>query len=217
MSIKIFLADDHQIVLDGLRNLIESQSDLEIIGTATDGRAAIEQISELKPDLVICDVKMPGMNGMDVARRSRELNPRIKIIALTMHLDLPFMKLMLKAGATGYLHKSSDFGELVFAIHEVMAGKIYLSPSLSGSIAENFVKDPESLETSAFNVLTEREREVVQLMAEGKSTKEIALNLKLSRPTIETHRRRIMNKLNLGSVAELTKYAVREGLTSLQF
>src|SRR5687768_2276249 len=203
MVTKILLADDHQIVREGLKSLLNSHEDMEVVGEARDGRAAVQMAKELAPDVVIMDLGMPHLNGIEATRQITLREPEAKVVALSMHSDRRFMGEMLKAGAKGYLLKDGAFEELATAIRHVIANKVYLSPKIANVVVDDYVR------------LTPREREVLQLMAEGRATKEIAMDLKVSIKTVETHRRQIMEKLGIHSVAELTKYAIREGLTSL--
>ncbi len=215
MSIKILLADDHQITRQGLKALLEKQSDMEVIGEAEQGREAVTLTRQLSPQIVIMDVSMPDLNGMEAAKQITNERPDIKIIALSMHSDSLFVTEMLKSGASGYLLKDCAFEELVQAIRTVNSGKTYLSPSISGVVVSDYVHRLSKPGNSNLEVLTAREREVLQLIAEGKSTKQTALKLHISTKTVETHRRQIMDKLDIHSVAELTKYAIRKGFTSL--
>ena len=215
MSTKILLADDHKITRQGLRSLLENQPDMEVIAEADQGRTAVSLAAELRPNVVIMDVTMPDLNGIEATKQILAHSPNIKIIALSMHSDTLFISEMLKSGASGYLLKDCAFDELADAIRSVVAGKMYLSPSISGIVVDDYLHRLSKVEAPDSNTLTDREREVLQLIAEGKSTKQTALKLHVSIKTIETHRRQIMHKLNIFSVAELTKYAVRKGLTSL--
>lgn len=216
MSIRILVADDHKIVRDGLRALIERQPDMEVVGEAADGRTAVRLVKEMSPDVVIMDISMPDLNGIEAARQILGDSPRVKIIALSMHSDSRFVKEVFKVGASGYLLKECAFEELANAIHTVSVDQIYLSPRITHVVLNDYLSKMSMTETSVFSVLTAREREVLQLMAEGKTTKEIAYSLDLSVKTVEAHRQKIMEKSNIHSVAELTKYAIREGLTSLE-
>ena len=216
MSIRILLADDHKITRQGLRSLLDKQQDMEVVAEAEDGRTAVRLAGELSPNVVIMDVTMPDLNGVEATRQIVGQSPDVKIIALSMHSDTLFVTEMLRSGASGYLLKDCAFEELSRAIHAVVAGKTYLSPSVSGVVVDDYLHRLSKADFSDSQVLTDREREVLQLMAEGKSTKQIALKLHISVKTVETHRRQIMNKLDIHTVAELTKYAVRKGLTSLE-
>jgi len=215
MSIRILLADDHKIVRDGLRALIEKQSGMEVIAEAGDGRSTVQMVQELLPNLVIMDIAMPDMNGIEATRQITATAPNIKIVALSMHSDKRFVAEMLKAGASGYLLKDCAFEELDNAIRAVIANRTYLSPKIADIIIKDYTRLFPKTEFSVFSILTLREREVLQLLAEGKTTKEISSSLNISAKTVETYRKQIMDKLDIHSIAELTKYAVREGLTSL--
>jgi DNA-binding NarL/FixJ family response regulator len=215
MTLRIVLADDHKIVRDGLRNLLERYPDMEVAGEAEDGREALSLARKLSPDVVIMDIAMPDLNGIEATRQILAEIRNVKIIALSMHSDKRFVSEMLKAGASAYLLKDCAFEELVTAIRTIMKGKIYLSPGIAGVVIEDYLSKGSREDASAFSVLSDREREVLQLMVEGKSTKEIAAHLNVSAKTIETHRANIMAKLDIHTIAELTKYAIREGLTSL--
>jgi two-component system response regulator NreC len=216
MSIRILLADDHKITRQGLRSLLEKQPDIEVVAEAEEGRTAVRLVRELVPNVVIMDVSMPDLNGMEATRQIVGEFPNVKIIALSMHSDSLFVTEMLRSGASGYLLKDCAFEELERAIRTVVADKTYLSPSISGLVVDDYLHRLSKADFSDSEVLTDREREVLQLMAEGKSTKQIALRLHISVKTVETHRRQIMNKLDIHTVAELTKYAIRKGLTSLE-
>jgi DNA-binding NarL/FixJ family response regulator len=216
MSIKIILADDHKIVRQGLRNLIEKQSGMKVVAEAEDGRTAVQLAGELLPDVVIMDIAMAGLNGIEATRQILGKTPNIKVIALSMHSDRRFVVEMLKAGASGYLLKDCAFEELATAIHAVMTGKVYLGPRLADLVVREYIHLFQKKEFSVFTILSPREREVLQLLAEGKPTREIASKLQVSVKTVETHRQQIVGKLDIHSIAELTKYAIREGLTSLE-
>ena len=216
MSIRILLADDHKITRQGLRSLLEKQPDMEVVAEAEEGRTAVRLVQELVPNVVIMDVSMPDLNGMEATRRIIAEFPNVKIIALSMHSDSLFVTEMLRSGASGYLLKDCAFEELERAIRTVMANKTYLSPSISGVVVDDYLHRLSKADFSNSEVLSDREREVLQLVAEGKSTKQIALKLHISTKTVETHRRQVMNKLDIHTVAELTKYAIRKGLTSLE-
>jgi len=216
MSIRILLADDHKITRQGLRSLLDKQSDMEVVAEAEEGRTTVRLVRELLPDVVIMDVTMPDLNGMEAARQITREFGNVRIVALSMHSDSLFVTEMLKSGASGYLLKDCAFEELARAIRAVVAGKTYLSPSISGVVVDDYLHRLSKADFSGLDVLTSREREVLQLLAEGRSTKQIALKLHISVKTVETHRRQIMNKLDIHTVAELTKYAIRKGLTSLE-
>lgn len=212
MEIKIVLADDHKILRDGLRNIIEKISNFKVIAEATDGRAAVKLCAELKPDVVVMDIAMPGLNGVEASRQILQENPDIKIIALSMHSNKQFITGMLKAGAYGYLLKDSDSEELITAIKTVARNQKYISQKISGIIINEFVSTLQEDEA----VLSSREKEILQLIAEGKSSKEIGEILFLSSKTVDAHRKNIMDKLDLHTIPELTKYAIKSGLTSIE-
>ena len=242
---KVLLADDHRIVREGLKSLLNSQPDLEVVAEASDGRQAVEMARDLSPDVVVMDVAMPLLNGIEATRQIASDGTAMKVVALSMHSDRRYVSEALKAGASGYVLKDGAFDELVSAIRSVVADQVYLSPRVAGVVIEDYVRriparggrgngggngngsghshgahpgtdDAQHARRGAFDTLTPREREVLQLMAEGFATKEVAHRLHVSVKTVETHRRQIMEKLDMHSVAELTKYAIREGLTTLE-
>ncbi len=213
MKIRIVLADDHQIVREGLHALIATERDLVVVAEAEDGRTAVQLVADHEPDVVIMDIGMPELNGVDATRQILAHHPGIKVIALSMHSDSRFVTGMLKAGAAGYLLKNCACDELVNAINTVMQHRIYLSPSITGVVIEDYIRRSAAIEEP---VLTQREREVLQLLAEGKATREIAEKLHVSAKTVATHRQNIMDKLDLHSVAQLTQYAISQGLVTLQ-
>lgn len=215
MSIKILLAEDHRITRQGLRSLIEKQSDMEVVAEAENGRLAVSLTREMLPDVIIMDVTMPELNGMEATKQIKSENQHAKIIALSMHSDSLFVTEMLKSGASGYLLKDCAFEDLIRAIRVVIEGKTYLSPAISGIVVDAFLNRSSENDAASSDTLSDREREVLQLMAEGVTTKQIGLKLHISVKTVETHRRQLMQKLDLYTVAELTKYAIRKGLTSL--
>ena len=214
MKIKVLLADDHKIFRDGLRTLIEKEG-MEVVGEAENGRKAIKLVEKLMPNMIIMDVSMPDMNGIEATRKIIAGIPGVKVIALSMHSDRRFVLGMLEAGASGYLLKDCAFGELANAIHQVSAGNTYLSPQIADVVVKGYLNKANSSSVIGATILTSREREILQLIAEGLTAKEIAAHVFLSIKTIETHRRNIMQKLNMRSTADLTKYAIREGLVSL--
>jgi len=215
MSIRIILADDHKIIRDGLRTLLESESDMEVIADADNGRKAIKRVGELVPDVVIMDITMPDMNGIDATRNIIRKVPGVKVIALSMHSDRRFVTGMLEAGATGYLLKDCAFEELAKAVRTVVSNHTYLSSKVASIVVDSFVRKSYTTDTT-FSILTQREREVLQLLAHGKTTKETALHLNVSMKTVESHRRNIMDKLNINTVTDLVRYAIREGLATLE-
>ena len=216
--IKIVLADDHQIVRHGLRSLLSAEPDIEIVGEADNGREVVRLVQELSPQVVIMDISMPDLNGIEATRQILGESSGVKVIALSMHSDGLFVLNMFKAGASGYLLKDCALEELVKAVRTVMNRQVYLSPGISDIVIKDFVIGWSSAESSssAYALLTAREREVLQLTAEGKNTNQIAESLFVSVKTVEAHRKQLMTKLDIHSVAELTKYAIRQGLTSLE-
>jgi DNA-binding NarL/FixJ family response regulator len=215
MKIKVLLADDHVMMRGGLRMVLEQNAELTVVGEAEDGRETVRLVKKLSPDVVVMDIAMPDMNGIEATRQIVADHPGVKVIALSMHSDRHFVSEMLKAGATAYLLKQCAVDELLAAIKTVLKNQTYLSPCISGVVVDNFVRNTSKTESGAFSYLSDREREVLQLVAEGKTSKEIASQLNLSIKTVEAHRMNIMEKLNIHTVAELTKYAIREGLSSL--
>ena len=215
MSIRILLADDHRILREGLRSLLTQQPDIEVVGEACDGEQAVALALELLPDLVIMDVVMAGMDGVAATRRIRAECPGARVIALSMHSDRRFVSEMLRAGAIGYLVKDSAFEELHQAVRTVMENRPYLSASITCTLVEDFVRQAsaERPPLSPLQMLTAREQEVLRLLADGKRVKEIAHLLNVSVKTVESHRQNIMDKLEIHSTIELTRYALREGLT----
>lgn len=215
MKIRLLLADDHKLFRDGLRSMLDGHKGIEIVAEASDGIAVTKLAGELHPDIILMDVSMPDLNGIEATRKISAEHPTIKIIMLSMHSDRRYITEALRAGARGYLLKDSAFDEVLTAIRDCSSGKIYLSSRIADIVINDYINLARNADSSAFAILSAREREVLQLLAEGKSTKEIASQLKVSAKTIESHRKQVMDKLNLHSVAELTKYAIREGLTQL--
>jgi len=215
MSIRVILADDHAIVRHGLTKLLQ-QEGIEVVAQAEDGHSTVELTRELSPDMVIMDIGMPDLNGIEATRQIVQDFPQIKVIGLSMHSGKKFVIEMLRAGASGYLLKDCALEELTTAVNTVAEGKMYLSPAITDVVVENYVRNDTEKSQSAFSLLSQREREVLQLMAEGKTTKQIALHLHISPKTVEGHRLRLMTKLKMDSVAQLTKYAIQEGLTSAE-
>lgn len=216
MNIKVLLVDDHAIIREGLRSLLEKQPEMEVIADTDDGRKAVELVREQLPDIVVMDITMRGLNGIEATRQITREFPAVNVIALSIHSKRRYVTDMLSAGASGYILKECLFDELVQAIRAVVAGGRYLSPRITDVVVDDYVKRLSAVNNSALETLTSRQREVLQLVAEGKSTKQIALDLHVSTKTIEANRRQIMDKLDIHSIAELTKYAVREGLTTLE-
>jgi len=218
MPIRIVLCDDHQIIREGLRSLLEKQPDMTVVGEALNGLSAIKLVSEKKPDIVILDIAMPEMNGIAAARRIFADHPKVKVLALSMHSDHHFVTEMLEAGASGYMLKDSAFGELTTAIRTIISGGLFISPHIAGNVLEEFARRTKPGRAPRRQVvqLSQREKEILQLISEGHSTKEIAAKINVSVKTVETHRQHIMQKVGAHNVAALTKYAVREGITSLE-
>jgi len=211
LNIRILLADDHQILREGLKGLLEKQKDMIVVGEASDGRMAVTLAKDLIPNVIVMDIGMPDLNGVEATRQILEKCRGIKIIALSLQADGPVVRRMFQAGAVGYLLKEAASDDLVKAIRTVVMGRTYLGSQIAGVVVQQMnLPDP-----AATSPLTAKEREVLQLLAEGKTTKEIAASLFVSAKTIDTHRQHIMNKLDIHNVAELTKYAIREGITSV--
>jgi len=214
--IKVLIADDHRLFRDGLRTLLERQKNINIVGETKDGPETVMAVNKLHPDIILMDITMPGLNGIETARKILAQFDSIKILMLSMHSDRRYVTESLKAGAVGYLLKDSAFEELLTAIRTIAQNGIFLSPKINDSVIKEYIAAAKSSPKLSFSILSAREREVLQMLAEGKTTKEIATSLNISVKTIETHRKQIMDKLDIHSVAELTKYAIREGLTSLE-
>ncbi len=217
MGIKILIADDQKIVREGIQSLLNNEKDIEIVGEAEDGRAAVQLAHELNPDIIIMEVVMPNLNGVEATRQIVHELAHVKIIALSGYIDRRSVSEMLKAGASGYVSKQGSFRELVSAIQSVASNQTYLSTQISGIVVDGYLHNLSNPKESAFSVLTPREREVLQLIAEGKTTKGIARELYVSIKTIDWHRGQLMKKLHVESIAELVKYATNEGLTPAYF
>ena len=213
--ISVLIVDDHNLVREGFRSLLEEYDDIDVAGDAPCGRSALEKARELKPDVILMDIRMPGLSGLDSTRLILSELPATRVLGLSMHLDHHYVTEMLEAGASGYLLKDCPSEELVDAIREVMRGGVYLSKKASESVVGKYISGPEGESRVGMSSLTTREREIASLIAEGLAVREIAERLSLSIHTIHTHRKRIMTKLNLGSNAEITRFAIREGLTQL--
>jgi DNA-binding NarL/FixJ family response regulator len=215
MPLQILITDDHRLIREGLRSLLESEG-FEVKGEAEDGRSAVRLANKLKPDAVIIDISMPVLNGIEATRQIRQESPGVKVVVLSMRSDSQAVLAAFAAGASGYLLKDAAFEEIVAALNVVVKGQVYLSPSIAHVVVRNSIDHwlPGSAVRS-HRKISSRETEILQLVAEGRSCKEIASALYVSVKTIETHRKQIMDKLNLQSIAELTKYAIREGVTSL--
>ena len=214
MPISVVLADDHQVVRQALRTAMERETLLTVLGEADDGRQAVRMAVDLRPDVVLMDIHMPGLNGTEATRQIKEQAPGVKVLVLSMHAQKQYVMAALQAGADGFLRKSCSMEELLNAIRQTARGGSYISPEVAGTVME-LVRQPRPSAGRGLALLTPREREIVQMVAEGNSTREIAGQIHLSQATVETHRRNIMRKLGLKGVAELTRFAVREGLVSL--
>ena len=213
MSIKVLLADDHNILIHGLIKAIQLETDIVVVGKATDGLTAIQLVKELEPDIVLMDIAMPELNGIEATRHIAKQYPKTKVIALSMHSSKRYIHEMFRAGAYGYILKNCGFEELTKAIKTVYNKQRYISPSITEAVVDNYITNSNTNLKSVFTTLTIRERQVLQLMTEGKTTKQIGRKLFISPKTVEAHRLRVMHKLNMDSVAQLTKYAIQEGLT----
>lgn len=207
-KVRIVLADDHVVVRQGFRMILASQPDMEIVGEAGEGRAVIELAEKLHPDIVVMDVAMPGLNGIEATRRLMSLSPAPRVLALSMHKDAVYVREMLRAGARGYLLKDAPQQDLLAAVRALARGEGYISPGVADAVLGDYRKHV----TNPIDLLSSREREVLQMIAEGKTNKEIATALNLSVYTVDAHRGRIMEKLNLHSTPELVLFAVRNGL-----
>jgi len=214
---RIVIADDEGILRQGLSALIREQPDMEVVGEAQDGWEAVALAKELKPDAVVMDISMPNLNGVDATRQILAENPNIKVVALSMHPDRHYVTEILKAGALAYVLKSYFVDELIKALHAAAAGEHYLSPQITDVLVDEIVNKTSANDHNRLSNLTGRQRQVLQLTAEGLSTKQIALRLCVSPKTADANRREIMNQLGIFTIAELTKYAIREGLTSAEF
>jgi DNA-binding NarL/FixJ family response regulator len=209
-KIRVLLADDHTILRKGVRLLVDSQPDMEVIGEARNGREAVEQTRRLKPDVVVMDVSMPEVNGIEGTRQICDELARTKVLALSMHKDSVYVREILRAGARGYLLKDSEDGDLLRAIRAVYRGEAYLSPAISDAVLTDYRRHV----SNPVDLLTSREREILSMIAEGKTNKEIATALNLSVYTIESHRGSVMEKLNLHNTGDIVRFAIRNGLAS---
>ena len=215
MSVKILLADDHPIVRQGMKSLVEAQKDLIVVGEASDGLQAVELVEKLKPDILILDLMMPSLNGMEVLKRIQGSTPRTRVIVLSMHSADGYVIKAVRSGASGYIVKETGPSELIQAISSVLAGEIYLSPILIIRQDAIFVETGDNSLKDPYDLLTPRETGILQMMAEGKSSNEIAEKLSISPRTVEIHRARIMKKLGLRNLSELIRYALQRGILSL--
>ncbi len=213
--IRVMLADDHRLFREGLRSLLEQQPGIEVVGVAADGPSLLAQVPSHRPKVVLMDVSMPGLNGLEATRRLRSEHPDVAVLMLSMHADHRFVVEALRAGALGYVLKDCEVGELLDAIRSVSRGEFHLAPSLAGGVVRDYLALTADRPESAFSVLSGREREVLQMLSEGRNIKEVAAVLGVSAKTVESHRKNVMDKLDIHSIAELTRYAIREGLTGL--
>ncbi|MDD2709579.1 MAG: response regulator transcription factor [Verrucomicrobiae bacterium] len=216
MKTKIILVDDHKVVLEGLHALLEQQHDMTVVAEADDSRIAVQKAKELQPNIVLMDVAMPGLNGIEATRQITSENRQVKVIVLSMLADRRTVAKAFGAGAMGYVLKECASRDIIQAIRTVMGGHVYMSSQVAGIVVEDYVQNMPRLNPSALPILSAREQEILQLLAEGQSSKETASTLHLSVKTVDAHRKKIMDKLAVNSVAELVKYAIREGLTSLE-
>jgi len=215
VTTRVLLVDDHELMRQGLRSILESEQDVEVVGEAVSGRDAVALARALQPDVVVMDVAMKDLNGIEATRQIRAECPSVQVVALSSYSDRRYVAAILEAGACGYVLKADAYDDLRRAIHAARHGKSYLSPDVAAAVIDASLKSPRPAAASALELIGPREREVLQLLAEGLSSPEIARRLHVATSTVDTHRRNIMNKLGLHSVAELTKFAIREGLTPL--
>ena len=219
MNINIILADDHHVIREGLRLLLDREKDLLVIAEADTGRSALSAVKKFNPDLVVMDVSMPELNGVEATRKILSEVPATKVLALSMYSDRRFVEGMFQAGVSGYILKNCIARELVSAIRLVAKGQVYISPEIAGSIVDGYlsrvVPQTDTNRRIDRKILTDREREILQLICEGQNSKEVAETLHVSSKTVDAHRRNIMEKVGVHSIAELTKFAIREGITTL--
>ncbi|WP_457574315.1 response regulator [Desulfolithobacter sp.] len=213
--ITTFLADDHQLFRQGLRTLLESTKDIKVVGEASDGQQSLTLIEELQPDVAVLDIAMPGLTGIEVTKRLTRVAPHTRTLILTMHADCFFAVEALKASALGFMLKEESFDMLIGAIRTVAAGEMFVSPTLETPVLKEFITMARHSSDGSGNILTEREREILQLVAEGMTNQEIASKLCISTSTVDTHRKNIMAKLDIHSVAGLVKYAIRHKIVTL--
>ena len=210
-KLRIFLADDHAVVREGLKSLVNSQPDMEVVGEAGDGHAALRGAGELRPDVLVLDITMPELNGLDVTERLKQACPRVRVLALTVHEDTSYLRQLLQAGASGYVLKRGAAEELILAVRTVAAGGVYLDPSLAGRVVSGYLGGPFGLPSSPRGDLSEREAEVLRRIALGYSNKEIAAQLGVGVRSVETYKTRLMEKLDLRSRADIVRYALHQG------
>ena len=214
---RVLLVEDHVVVRQGLKALFADEPDVEIVGEADNGREALQRVADLQPDVVLMDISMPGLNGIEATRQIRQQYPQVKVVVLSMHSSEEYVFQVLRAGAVGYVLKQADSSEVLTAIRAALSGGSFLSPPISRAVVEDYVRRAEARgQGSDLDLLTPREREVLQLLAEGLSNQEIAEQLSISVKTVETHRSNMMNKLGVSNKTELVKYALRKGWASLE-
>jgi two-component system, NarL family, response regulator NreC len=215
MGIRVLIADDHQLFREGLMNLLSTASDIEVIAEAKDGYEATEKTVQYEPDVILIDIGMPEMNGIEATKILKKKNPEVKIIAVSMHSDKQFVKGILEAGADGYLLKNCTYRQLIEAIYSVASGKKYLSDEITGMVIQGYL-EPSDADSECEDELSERENEILTLYAEGKSTRDISEKLFISIKTVGTHKQHILEKLGLKSNADMVKYAIKKGLIQLE-
>jgi len=216
VTLRVVLVDDHRMLREGLRRILEDSDGIQVVGEAGDGAAALAAVATLRPDVVVMDVGMAGMNGVDATQRLRKDHPNVRVVALSTHTDKRYVRNMIRAGASAYVLKEAASDDLLRAVAAAAEGRHFLSPQITGFLLESWIAPPAADTPTAYELLGPREREVLKLLAEGKTSKEIGARMGLALKTVESHRRRISTKLGLHSIATLTKYAVREGLTTLE-
>ena len=215
-KIKLLVADDHKIFRQGIKKLLEDESDLQVVGEASDGREAVKKATELKPDVILMDIAMANLNGLEATRHIKKQLPSAKVIMVTMHKNEEYVLQSFQAGASGFILKEGAVEELVSAIRSIHSDKSFLSPSISKTLIDAYMRKMETGKTETpFDLLTDREREVLQLIAEGYTNREVAKSLFISVKTVEAHRAHIMQKLNIHDIAKLVKYAIQKGLVDL--
>jgi two-component system response regulator NreC len=210
-KIKVLLAEDHTIVRKGLRSLLDNETEIQIVGEAEDGQQAVQKVVQMLPDVVVMDITMPVLNGLEATRQIKKLCPQVKVVVLTVHSTEEHVFQILRAGASGYVVKQGAVNELIEAIQTACRGETYLSPSISRQMVDEYGRRVEAME-DRYDKLTGREREVLQMIAEGRTNREIAGRLHITVKTVEAHRAHLMDKLGLRSIAELTRYALRKGM-----
>ena len=215
MPIRVLLADDHVLVRAGLRGLVDSIPGVEVVAEAGDGQEALRLMKQHRPDVALLDIAMPELNGLDAAARAAEECPKVKVVILSMHANEEYVLRALRAGAAGYMLKDAQVEELAFALKAVVSGQTYLTPAVSRGVVESYLRRTQG-EAAAAETLTTRQREILQLIAEGHTSKGIAEKLYLSEKTVETHRKNLMDRLDIRDVAGLMRYAIREGLASAE-